>query len=284
MRYSLAVSSRNMEDDMRAVGNDVVKKTYIYANSQIIAQHDGDTDAEIYFYLHDRLGSVRQVIDTSGNVENSDSFRPFGRDHMADHGENISNPFRFTGQYYDSEIGEYYLRARQYDPYIYRFTTRDPVSGQFKEPLTLHVYLYCLNDPVNGIDPSGEFTFHLADAIITGSAFYGHTINLAAYGAASGDLRFFDLAAATGKFMTAGWAIALIEPLGVYDRIATYFGEIVIEQAWGSRTGFAWEEALAVDVAAYATYYFYMRDVEKELGIDVDDVQDFIDWKREFWQ
>lgn len=40
---------------MRAVGNDVVKKTYIYANSQIIAQHDGDTDAEIYFYLHDGL-------------------------------------------------------------------------------------------------------------------------------------------------------------------------------------------------------------------------------------
>nr|NIP53380.1 RHS repeat protein [Phycisphaerae bacterium]NIR62984.1 RHS repeat protein [candidate division Zixibacteria bacterium]NIW43860.1 hypothetical protein [Gammaproteobacteria bacterium]NIS45007.1 RHS repeat protein [candidate division Zixibacteria bacterium]NIU13105.1 RHS repeat protein [candidate division Zixibacteria bacterium] len=44
-----------------------IVKTYIYANSQIIAQHTGDHTANRYFYLHDRLGSVRQVIDTSGN-------------------------------------------------------------------------------------------------------------------------------------------------------------------------------------------------------------------------
>ena len=38
-----------------------IAKTYIYANSQILAQHDGDYDASRYFYLHDRLGSVRQL-------------------------------------------------------------------------------------------------------------------------------------------------------------------------------------------------------------------------------
>ena len=63
----------------------------------------------------------------------------------------------FTGQFYDSEIDEYYLRARQYDPYIGRFTSRDPVKGYFREPMTLHAYLYCLNDPVNRTDPTGEF-------------------------------------------------------------------------------------------------------------------------------
>ena len=35
-----------------------IVKTYIYANSQIIAQHTGDNDADRYFYLHDRLGSL----------------------------------------------------------------------------------------------------------------------------------------------------------------------------------------------------------------------------------
>lgn len=35
--------------------NGSVLKTYIYANSQIIAQHDGDYLASRYFYLHDRL-------------------------------------------------------------------------------------------------------------------------------------------------------------------------------------------------------------------------------------
>ena len=40
-----------------------VKKTYVYTNGQIIMQHNGDSSADKYFYLHDRLGSVRQVID-----------------------------------------------------------------------------------------------------------------------------------------------------------------------------------------------------------------------------
>ena len=33
------------------------------ANSQIIAQHDGDTSDDLYFYVHDRLGSIRSFFD-----------------------------------------------------------------------------------------------------------------------------------------------------------------------------------------------------------------------------
>lgn len=136
-----------------------IKKTYIYANSQVIAQHDGDYEADRYFYLHDRLGSVRQIIDTNGDVNNRYTFKPFGElfegsDHLD---VTVSNPFGFAGQYYDSEIEQYYLRARQYDPHLQIFTSIDPVLGKFEEPLTLHEYLYCLNDPINKIDPSGEF-------------------------------------------------------------------------------------------------------------------------------
>lgn len=63
----------------------------------------------------------------------------------------------FTGQYYDSEIGQYYMRARQYDPQLMRFTGRDLVTGEQEYPLTLHKYLYCGNDSINRIDPSGKF-------------------------------------------------------------------------------------------------------------------------------
>jgi len=55
-----------------------IVKSYIYANSQVIAQHDGDSSADRYFYLHDRLGSVRQVIDTSGDVEQMYTYGPYG--------------------------------------------------------------------------------------------------------------------------------------------------------------------------------------------------------------
>jgi RHS repeat-associated protein len=130
--------------------NNVIQKTYIYANSQIIAQHNGKYDQPRYFYLHDRLGSVRQLIDTSGVVVKYYTFEPFGQ--TLESGGTFNNSFMFTGQFFDSEIDEYHLRARQYDPYIYRFTSRDPISGKFEEPLTLHVYLYCINEPINKID------------------------------------------------------------------------------------------------------------------------------------
>jgi len=137
--------------------DDNIKKTYIYANSQIVAQHNGDHTANIYFYLHDRLGSVRQIIDTSGLVKNTYTYEPFGKLFATETAENVTNSFKFTGQYFDDEIDEYYLRARQYDPHIGRFTTRDPVFGQFEDPLSLHAYLYCINEPVNRLDPDGKF-------------------------------------------------------------------------------------------------------------------------------
>jgi RHS repeat-associated protein len=80
--------------------------------------------------------------------------------------ENIGNPFKFSGQFFDDEIGQYYLRARQYDPNIGRFTSRDPVDGKFEEPLTLHKYLYCTNNPINKIDPTGLWSPDIHEQII----------------------------------------------------------------------------------------------------------------------
>ncbi|MBN1545811.1 MAG: RHS repeat-associated core domain-containing protein, partial [Syntrophaceae bacterium] len=60
-----------------------------------------------------------------------------------------------SGQFFDNEIGQYHLRARQYDPYISRFTSRDPADGKFEEPMSFHRYLYCFNNPINMIDPLG---------------------------------------------------------------------------------------------------------------------------------
>jgi RHS repeat-associated protein len=103
--------------------------------------------------LYDRLGSVRQLINTSGNVIRLYTYNPFGETLETD--GSFANPFKFSGQFFDDEIGQYHLRARQYDPYISRFTSRDPVTGKFEEPLSLHKYLYCTNDPINFVDPQG---------------------------------------------------------------------------------------------------------------------------------
>ncbi len=147
-----------------------MKKAYVYANSQPLIQYDGspkDPSADIYFYLHDRLGSVRQVIDADGNVVNSYTYNPFGEDFAAEVSEEIDNSFKFTGQFYDEEINQYYLRARQYDPQLMRFTAIDPVTGKFKQPMTLHRYLYCLNNPINMTDPDGEMAIAAVAGALT---------------------------------------------------------------------------------------------------------------------
>jgi RHS repeat-associated protein len=148
-----------------------ILKTFIHADNQVIAQHDGrgfpvgeDPADPRYFYMHDRLGSVRQVFDPVDlSVKNNYVYDAWG---LIIEGEttegDIWNPYRFAGYLWDSEISMYYCNARMYDPVLGRFTSRDPVFGELREPLTLHAYLYCLNDPIDRSDPSGEFAGFLA--------------------------------------------------------------------------------------------------------------------------
>ncbi len=125
--------------------NSSLTKQYFYADSQVLAKYDcnglDDSNHVVvdskYFYLHDRLGSVRQVIDSNGVIKNSYTYNPLGESFASDESQATSNCFMFTGQYYDSETGEYYLRNRQYSPSICRFTSRDPIIGKFEEPMTL---------------------------------------------------------------------------------------------------------------------------------------------------
>lgn len=131
-----------------------VDKSYFYANSQTLMQQVGENR---YFYLHDRMGSTRQVINASAAVVNSYTYDPWGNAFATEMSESVSNHYQFANYHWDSTIGMYYLNARWYDPAILRFTGRDPVNGKFNEPMTLHPYLYCLNNPINATDPSGEF-------------------------------------------------------------------------------------------------------------------------------
>ena len=63
---------------------------------------------------------------------------------------------RYAGEYFDKETGLYYLRARYYDPYIGRFITEDTYRGKDTNPLSLNLYTYSNNDPINFFDPTGH--------------------------------------------------------------------------------------------------------------------------------
>ena len=52
-------------------------------------------------------------------------------------------------------LGAYFAQARTYDAANRRFMQADPLAGKITRPISLNPYLYCEDDPVNNIDPTG---------------------------------------------------------------------------------------------------------------------------------
>ncbi len=59
--------------------------------------------------------------------------------------------------------------VRWYDPYTGRFLQKDPWLGSVYMPLTLNAYAYCLNDPINVVDPSGAIPL-IVVVVLAGAA------------------------------------------------------------------------------------------------------------------
>ncbi len=190
-----------------------LEKLYYHVGAQVIAQKEAGADGELFYYVHDRLGSVRAVVDIDMLTVNEYSYDSFGKMYQEECYEAIDsgtgqfiaeNPFKYTGQYYDTEIGQYYLRARMYDPQMRRFTGRDPIRGNVSESMTLHRYLYCMNNPTNGVDVNGKLT-QAATILIRGLV--GGVINAYSNYSSASDGNGFK-AAVTGFFLGAISGIA----------------------------------------------------------------------------
>ena len=112
-------------------------------------------DTQYYLYNKDIQGSTTSLVKEDGSVDATYQYTDFGETTI--HGDDqAKNEVCYTGGIYDQSTGLYYLNARYYDPEDGRFMTEDSYRGEIMNPETGHLYVYCANNPVNYVDPSGH--------------------------------------------------------------------------------------------------------------------------------
>ena len=112
-------------------------------------------DAAYYVYNKDVQGSTTNLLKEDGKADVSYLYEDFGETTSV--GENTSgNETCYTGGRYDETTGLYYLNARYYNPEDGRFLSEDTYRGELNKPDTQHLYVYCKDNPINYVDPSGH--------------------------------------------------------------------------------------------------------------------------------
>ena len=140
----------------KTVGTDVT--SFILDGGNVVAEVKGTAVTDYVrginlictdesYYIYNAHGDVVSLTSISGVVTKTYDYDAFGNE--TNPSSTDTNPFRYCGEYYDTETGTYYLRARYYDPAVGRFGTEDPVHDG------LNWYTYCAGNPILFVDPSG---------------------------------------------------------------------------------------------------------------------------------
>jgi RHS repeat-associated protein len=161
---------------------------YLYGNSIDFLLGRADTNGNPMWYLTDKLGSVRADVNNTGSVIDTITYDTFGNI-ISESSPSSGDRFKYTSREWDSEIGQYFYRARYYSPTDGRFESEDPLGFKQRD---IDFYRYTINSPVNASDATGQFSTSLkyhfevnsgnrAYSIITGNGcgIWGQPGNLA---------------------------------------------------------------------------------------------------------
>jgi RHS repeat-associated protein len=109
-----------------------------------------ESNGSVLWALTDHLGSVRDVVDNAGVVQNHVVYDAFGG---VTSQSNSSVVFRYgyTARELDAESGLQYNRARYLDSFNGRFISEDPAGVN----VDANLYRYAFNQPVTMNDPEG---------------------------------------------------------------------------------------------------------------------------------
>jgi len=131
-------------------GGNALQTRYIHGDAadQLFARISAAGTAA--WYLTDRLGSVRDIVNNSGAVIDHLDYDGFGNATETQAGN--GDRYKWTGREFDSETGLQYNRARYFDPHAGRWQNQDPTGFNAGDT---NLYRYVGNSPLMARDPSG---------------------------------------------------------------------------------------------------------------------------------
>ncbi|OMH22136.1 cell wall associated protein [Clostridium pasteurianum] len=138
-------------------GTDKIYYTYD-SEGDLISMNLSGTE---YYYIRNVQGDIIGLFDKNGTQVVSYTYDTWGK-LISTTGTLAStvgakNPYRYRGYRYDGETGLYYLNARYYNAEWGRFINADAYGGNVGNLLSHNVFAYCMNNPVNMSDPSGQW-------------------------------------------------------------------------------------------------------------------------------
>ncbi len=134
------------------ITEEIMLTLHYYPWGFTLSQNQVDTD---YYYIVDQRGNTRAITDDEGLILETYDYAPFGEllsTSTLPQSRFLSGHF---GCQWDETTGLYYMHARYYDATTGRFLTQDVVPGGLTSPISQNRYIYCQNDPVTLIDPTG---------------------------------------------------------------------------------------------------------------------------------
>ena len=122
-----------------------------------------------YYFTKNLQGDILNIYSEAGTKVASYTYDAWGNHTVTNYtSNNIGNinPFRYRSYYYDSETNFYYLNSRYYDPEIKRFINADVYITTGQGLNSFNMYVYCNNNPIMYVDPTGEIAGWVAAIIV----------------------------------------------------------------------------------------------------------------------
>jgi RHS repeat-associated protein len=137
-------------------GSNTLIRRYLHGPmiDQVLAD-ENVVPKQISWPLSDHQGTVRDLVNNSGVIQNHVRYDSFGKI-VSQTAPALTPRFAYTGREWDGEIGLYFYRARYYDPGVGRFIGEDSIGFSSGDE---NLYRYVSNSPTDSTDPFGQQTW-----------------------------------------------------------------------------------------------------------------------------